>query len=64
MLLQAARDFNLDLKQSWMVGDGKADIFAGKNAGCRTALIGIENYGQDKTVDSLLTFADEVGKAL
>lgn len=64
MLLQAARDFNLDLKQSWMVGDGKADIFAGKNAGCRTALIGIENYGQDKTVDSLLTFADEVVKAL
>lgn len=64
MLLQAARDFNLDLEQSWMIGDGEADILAGKNAGCRTALIGNGNYGQDKTVDSLLTFTDEVVKGL
>lgn len=64
MLLQAARDFNLDLKQSWMIGDGETDILAGRNAGCRTALIGNGNYGQDKTVDSLLTFTDEVVKGL
>lgn len=47
MLLQAAEDFNIDLSESWMVGDGENDIRAGKNAGCRTALIGKENYGQD-----------------
>lgn len=39
MLLQAAKDFNIDLSQSWMVGDSENDVLAGKNAGCRTALL-------------------------
>lgn len=59
MLLRAAQDFNIDLAQSWMVGDGKNDIQAGKNAGCHTAFIGTEDFGQDVTVDSLLQFAEE-----
>lgn len=58
MLLRAAEDFNIDLKSSWMIGDGKNDIKAGKNAGCKTALIGEEDYGQDLTVKSLLDFID------
>lgn len=53
MLLKAAADFNIDLTASWMVGDSKNDIEAGKNAGCKTALIGREDYGQDETVSSL-----------
>lgn len=57
MLLKAAEDFNIDLSQSWMVGDGENDIKAGKGAGCKTALIGYDNYGQDKTVTSLLDFS-------
>jgi D-glycero-D-manno-heptose 1,7-bisphosphate phosphatase len=36
MLEQAARDFDLDLKNCWMIGDTHSDILAGKNAGCRT----------------------------
>lgn len=59
MLLRAAQDFNIDLAQSWMVGDGKNDIQAGKNAGCHTAFIGTEDFGQDVTVNSLLQFAEE-----
>lgn len=39
MLLQAAKDFNIDLEQSWMIGDGKNDIEAGHAAGCRTKKI-------------------------
>ena len=39
MLLQAAEDLNIDLASSWMIGDSKIDIQAGKAAGCRTALI-------------------------
>ena len=39
MLLQAAKDYNIDLSRSWMVGDGENDVMAGRNAGCRTALI-------------------------
>ncbi len=54
MLLHAAEDFNIDLTESWMVGDGENDIKAGKAAGCRTALIGSNDFGQDITVGSLL----------
>lgn len=60
MLLKAAKDFNVDLTQSWMVGDGKNDIQAGKNAGCHTVLIGTDDFGQDATVESLLQFTKEL----
>ena len=44
MLLKAAEDFNIDLSQSWMVGDDERDMEAGKAAGCRTVLVdGLEN---------------------
>ena len=39
MLIQAAEDFNIDLKHSWMIGDGKNDVEAGKAAGCKTKMI-------------------------
>ena len=62
MLLQAARDYNIDLKNSWMIGDGEADIQAGKAAGCHTALINVsaEDYGQELTVSSLKEFTEKV----
>ena len=59
MLLQAAADFNIDLAKSWMIGDGENDIKAGQNAGCRTALIGSESYGQTVTVSSLKDFVEK-----
>jgi len=40
LLFKAARENDIDLKQSWMVGDNLSDIQAGKTAGCRTILIG------------------------
>ncbi len=39
LLLQAAKDFNIDLSQSYMVGDSENDIQAGKSVGCKTLLI-------------------------
>ena len=59
MLLKAAQDFNIDLAQSWMIGDGENDIRAGQNAGCQTALIGNEAYGQTVTVSSLKNFVEQ-----
>ena len=61
MLLQAAKDFNVDLKNSWMIGDGENDILAGKNAGCHTALIqsGQEEYGQEVSVTTLDAFVND-----
>lgn len=60
LLLQASRDFNIDLENSWMVGDSEIDIKAGKNAGCRTALIGNEEYGQDMNINNLKEFVDRL----
>ena len=40
LLFKAAREKNIDLKQSWLIGDNLSDIQAGKAAGCRTILIG------------------------
>jgi D-glycero-D-manno-heptose 1,7-bisphosphate phosphatase len=37
MLLEAARTYELDLAESWMIGDSEQDVEAGKSAGCRTA---------------------------
>lgn len=39
MLIQMARQFDIDLKGSWMVGDNLTDIQAGQGAGCRVALV-------------------------
>jgi len=38
--LQAAKEFDIDLKKSWMIGDGVGDIVAGNAAGCKTILVG------------------------
>ncbi|HVU88461.1 MAG TPA: HAD-IIIA family hydrolase [Pirellulales bacterium] len=39
MLLEAARQLNVDLPGSWMIGDTDADLLAGQKAGCQTILI-------------------------
>jgi D-glycero-D-manno-heptose 1,7-bisphosphate phosphatase len=39
MLFSAARDFDLDLSRSFMIGDRMSDIEAGFSAGCRTVLV-------------------------
>lgn len=40
MLLESEVELNLDLSSSYIVGDRWRDIGAGKNAGCKTILIG------------------------
>ena len=61
MLLKATEDLNIDLSQSYMVGDGENDIKAGKAAGCKTVLLNTEceYYGQDICVGSLQDFVDQ-----
>jgi len=39
LLLDAAKDFDIDLKSSIMVGDRWRDVEAGKQAGCRTVFV-------------------------
>lgn len=40
LLLKAARDANIDLASSFMIGDSLTDVEAGHQVGCRTFLIG------------------------
>lgn len=63
MLLQAAHDFNIDLSESYMIGDSENDVLAGINAGCNTILIGDEisdDYRQTSLVNSLNEAVDNV----
>lgn len=40
LLLKASEELAVDLKSSYMIGDGLIDIQAGKAAGCKTILLG------------------------
>lgn len=62
MLLKAAEDYNIDLSQSWMIGDGENDVKAGINAGCKTVLLSNsdESYGQTETMKSLGEFVSRM----
>ena len=39
MLIDAKKDFNLNLNECWLVGDSEADIGAAQNAGCKSILL-------------------------
>lgn len=39
MLFSAAREHNIDLPSSFLVGDRLSDVIAGQRAGCRTVLV-------------------------
>lgn len=69
LLLQASKDFNIDLKKSFMIGDSENDIKAGIAAGCKSILLNgkdtegkSEDYGQFDTMDSLLQVVEKYFK--
>ncbi len=45
MLIDAASEFEIELKNSWMIGDQERDIEAGRAAGCRTIRIQADPSG-------------------
>ncbi|MBQ5473872.1 MAG: HAD-IIIA family hydrolase [Lachnospiraceae bacterium] len=60
MILKAASDYNIKLSESWMIGDGKNDVLAGKAAGCNTILLGSSCFGQSYTANTLIEAVDRV----
>ncbi|MEN6457557.1 MAG: HAD family hydrolase [Thermoguttaceae bacterium] len=54
MLLQAARELNLDLKRSWLVGDAATDLEAAHAAGSRGILVRT-GRGKDQELGPLAT---------
>ncbi len=66
MLLNAAHRHKIDLTASWMIGDSEADVQAGRNAGCKTALIAnVEtwNGGADLIAPSSLDAVHQIVKS-
>ncbi|MDD5193716.1 MAG: HAD family hydrolase [Candidatus Nanoarchaeia archaeon] len=50
LILQAARDYGIDLAKSWMMGDMYSDVATGKAAGCKTILL--ESEQNKKIIES------------
>lgn len=60
LLLRAAADYNIDLANSWMIGDSDSDVQAGQAAGCRTIRIGENGSGSLLDAVKQIMEAEEV----
>lgn len=47
MLIDCARQYNIDMENSWIIGDSTVDIQTGKKAGIHTALVLTGDAGKD-----------------
>jgi D-glycero-D-manno-heptose 1,7-bisphosphate phosphatase len=64
MLLKAADEMDIDLNQSWCVGNSSRDIEAGVRAGCKTILIDLPPSHQKTRPTVLLTRVNPDYKAV
>jgi D-glycero-D-manno-heptose 1,7-bisphosphate phosphatase len=62
MFVRAARELDLDLADSFMVGDQATDMEAGKRAGCRTILLAPRGGERDLNDSVRLQQSDEVAR--
>ena len=61
MFEQACKDFEIDKEHSWMIGDNKGDIEAGKNFELKTILV---RTGYGEKVEKEWKLFDKVEKDL
>lgn len=64
MLLEAARDWQIDLSKSFMVGDRWRDVAAGKAAGCYTYFIDYQYAEQSDNPDTVVSSLEEAGSQI
>jgi D-glycero-D-manno-heptose 1,7-bisphosphate phosphatase len=62
MLLDLAREWDIDLTASYMVGDRSSDVEAGRAAGCRTVFVDLD-YAEPGPTNADLT-ARSIGEAV
>ena len=55
LLLQAAKDWNIDLSQSYMIGDSERDVEAGNAAGCKQSF-----FIKTNEPDALLSIVNKI----
>jgi len=56
MILTAAKEMDIDLSESWMLGNSGRDIEAGQRAGCMTIMI--DNFKRTKKYDKIEAIPD------
>jgi D-glycero-D-manno-heptose 1,7-bisphosphate phosphatase len=59
MLFEAKKEFNIDMKNSYMVGDRISDILAGQLAGCKTVQCFTGKHNE-KIIESDLKIKDKI----
>ena len=63
MLLRAAKDLDIDLAASFMIGDKESDLEAGINAGCRGVALVRTGHGVHQNIEKIPQAVD-VGDVL
>ena len=62
LIRDLARELQIDLASSWMIGDSASDVEAGRAAGTRTALIAADSRGDaDLAAPTLREVAAAIG---
>jgi len=66
MLMRAAKEHNIDLSASWVVGDQQTDIETGKQAGCKTIYVTDDPWRDDAdlTVASMKELVSAIDNVL
>lgn len=62
LILKAKKDYNIDLSQSYMVGDSISDVVSGKRAGCTPVFIGEDKSVCELVFSSVKAFSDYLNK--
>jgi D-glycero-D-manno-heptose 1,7-bisphosphate phosphatase len=63
MIFKAAEKHDIDLEQSWVIGDKEIDLEAGRRAGCRTALV-LTGYGKKANTKNADLVAKNLAEAI
>lgn len=68
LIKRAEKELNLNLKESYMIGDSTSDVKMGKNADCKTILVQTGNAGEDNlceaTPDHIIQDLSELSKLI
>lgn len=65
MIERACKEYDLDLKSSWIIGDRESDILTGRAAGLKTVLVRC-GYGEDELARGVSAdvIADDLAEAV
>jgi len=54
LLLKAAKELGIDVKESWMIGDKEIDLEAAKRAGCRGLRVETNRGDLEQAVSTII----------